>query len=175
MEGKSRASWWLVGLLGAIVLILLACIVAAFVGGLVAWFVAKEEWRTPPYSYAPQQPTVMPAVPEMPRIPEIPFGMMSGAAVIDKVVPGSPAEQAGLQRGDVILAVNGEEIGPNNDLREALNRYRPGDTVSLEIRRWRTGQTETVQVHLGSHPDDPRRAYLGIEYHTMPFMGSPGD
>ena len=171
MERKCQVSWWLVGILGAIVVILLACIVAAFAGGLTAWLVVRKEWRTLQYNYAPPRPYVMPTAPSR---PEVPFGIVGGA-VVDSVTPNSPAEEAGLQRGDVILTIDGQEIGLTNDLRETLSRYQPGDTVSLEVRRWRTGQTETVRVRLGSHPNDPNRPYLGIEYRTVPSIGSPGD
>ena len=171
MEGRSRASWWLVGILAAIVVVLLACTVATFAGGLAAWLVARQEWRSVRNDCVPRHSW---AVPDLPRMPEVPFEMMGGA-IVDNVRPGSPAEQAGLQRGDTIVAIDGRAIGLGDDLRELLSRYRPGDTIGIEIRRWRTGQAETVPVRLDSHPDDPNRPYLGIAYRTMPFMGGPGD
>ncbi len=63
------------------------------------------------------------------------------------VVPGSPADKAGLMGNDIILAVNGTKIDENNTLASLISNYNPGDTVTLRI--YHKGQEENVKVTLG--------------------------
>ncbi|MBN1224270.1 MAG: Do family serine endopeptidase [Candidatus Aminicenantes bacterium] len=56
-------------------------------------------------------------------------------AVINEVTPGSPAEKAGLQTYDVIIAVNGEPIKDNNDVRFKIAETEPGTEVELKVIR----------------------------------------
>lgn len=57
----------------------------------------------------------------------------TGGAVITKVAKGSPAEQAGLEIGDVVIAVNGGEIAAAEQLRNAIGLLRVGSEVTLTI------------------------------------------
>ena len=52
-----------------------------------------------------------------------------------QVRPGSPAELAGLQAGDVIIALAGQAIGNRADLEKLMARLRPGAEVPLEYVR----------------------------------------
>lgn len=81
------------------------------------------------------------------------FGLsdQSGVIVVE-VEPGSPAADAGLQREDVITALDSTEIEGSGDLLGALRGYRPGDTVTLTILRSGSGAEETVEVELGERP-----------------------
>jgi membrane-associated protease RseP (regulator of RpoE activity) len=56
-------------------------------------------------------------------------------ALVRAVAPGSPAEAAGLQAGDVIQQVNGEPVDAGRDLREVVQALAPGDEVSLSVMR----------------------------------------
>jgi serine protease DegQ len=69
----------------------------------------------------------------------------SGALVL-QVVPGSAASKAGLQPGDVIVALDGRTIRSVEDLLAALRPHRPGDLVHLTV--WRTGRKLDVPVRL---------------------------
>ncbi len=51
------------------------------------------------------------------------------------VVPGSPADKAGLRENDIILAVNGEAVTQDRGLAKALAAYKPSDTVRLNVFR----------------------------------------
>lgn len=62
------------------------------------------------------------------------------------VVPGSPAEKAGLRVDDVILEVDSEKIDENTALQSVVRRHKPGDTLKLKV--WRAGSTFDVNVKL---------------------------
>ena len=53
--------------------------------------------------------------------------------VLDYVAPGSPASKAGLGQHDIILKVDGEPIGSQDELREAIQAHKPGDKVTLVV------------------------------------------
>lgn len=60
----------------------------------------------------------------------------------------SPAETAGLLAGDVIVAVNGEEVSAKNALADMIAEYVPGDTVTLTVSR--DGNDLRLPVTLGT-------------------------
>jgi S1-C subfamily serine protease len=73
--------------------------------------------------------------------------------VVVVVSPNSPAEQAGLQAGDVITKVDGKQISDQNPLANLLIfSHKPGDTVTLTIER--NGTEQTVTVTLGERPSN---------------------
>jgi S1-C subfamily serine protease len=51
------------------------------------------------------------------------------------VSPGSAAEKAGLKENDIILEFNGDKITSDNSLSKIIQKYNPGDKVSLKILR----------------------------------------
>jgi predicted metalloprotease with PDZ domain len=57
----------------------------------------------------------------------------------------SAAERAGMQQGDVLLSIGGTSVGRNN-WRAALNRYRPGDRVPVQVQRFRTTISLTIEI-----------------------------
>lgn len=69
---------------------------------------------------------------------------------ITAVEDGTPAADAGLQAGDIIVAVNGQALTDETSLLELLFNYRPGDTVTLGIVR--NGETISVDLVLGTRP-----------------------
>ena len=73
-----------------------------------------------------------------------------GSATSPAVVPGSPADQAGIREGDIITKVNDQAIDGDHPLDATLSLYAPGDTVTLTILR--DGQTTTVQLQLDGRP-----------------------
>jgi putative serine protease PepD len=73
-----------------------------------------------------------------------------GAARLVGVVEDSPANRAGLQSGDEVTKVDGNEIETGDDLRAAIDAKKPGDKITLTIER--AGDERTVQVTLGQRP-----------------------
>jgi serine protease Do len=71
-------------------------------------------------------------------------------ALVQNVASGSPADQAGVQQGDVITAANGQAVTGEDDLLVALAHSKPGQTLTLTLNR--NGSTLTVHVHLGELP-----------------------
>jgi Do/DeqQ family serine protease len=64
------------------------------------------------------------------------FGMQQQrGAVVAQVTPGSAAETAGLQPGDVIVSLNGRQLGGSGDLRNAIGMLRVGTRVRLDVLR----------------------------------------
>ena len=61
--------------------------------------------------------------------------LVAGDANEPAVVPGSPAEKAGLKANDIILEFNGEKIEASNTLAAILGKYKVGDRVTLKVRR----------------------------------------
>ena len=91
---------------------------------------------------------------------------------IRQVVPGGPADDAGLEAGDIITAVNGETVESVDDVRAALENKNPGDRVTFSVRR--DNQEEEIDVTLGARagvmqipsqaaPGRRMQAYLGVE------------
>lgn len=76
----------------------------------------------------------------------VPAGVQG--AVIFNVVPNSPAAQAGLRAGDVVVAADGKAVTGKDDIRAAIQAHRPGETLTLEVVR--DGRTVTVTATLGS-------------------------
>jgi serine protease Do len=59
----------------------------------------------------------------------------SGGAGIESVMSKSPAEKAGLRRGDIVIRVGDKEVKNLNELRETIFAYEPGDEVTLKVMR----------------------------------------
>lgn len=68
------------------------------------------------------------------------------------VIPGSPAEKAGLKEKDILLAINGEVISPTSTVTMLLQKYAPGDTLSLKIAR--DNKEQVIQVTLEERKPD---------------------
>jgi serine protease Do len=99
-------------------------------------------------------------------------GELVTGAVIVEVTAGSPAEQAGLQAGDIITAVDGQPVDAENDLASRITAHQPGDTVSLTVER--SGEeARDVSVTLGAQAEDENAAYLGVRY-TSSLPGTQG-
>jgi len=68
-------------------------------------------------------------------------------SLVSSVLPGDPADKAGVKTGDVISEVNGEEIEDSNGLLRKIAALRPGEKAELTVIR--KGDKLTVSVNLG--------------------------
>jgi S1-C subfamily serine protease len=66
------------------------------------------------------------------------------------VTPGSPAAQSGIQPGDTITAINGTPIATTDAFIATIDKYKPGQQVTVSIKR--SGQSKQVKVTLGNRP-----------------------
>ena len=71
-------------------------------------------------------------------------------AVVQRVIPGGPADEAGLRTGDRILSVGDRSVKQSADVASAIVAQQPGDEVSLRIRR--ASGERAVKVRLGTRP-----------------------
>ncbi len=75
------------------------------------------------------------------------FGVVDGDGVlVTEVFEDSPAEEAGLKAGDVIVAANNGPVTDTDDLRDILSDFEGGDTVTIEYMRRGDRQTVSVEV-----------------------------
>jgi membrane-associated protease RseP (regulator of RpoE activity) len=95
------------------------------------------------------------------------FRAPSGIVVIELLENG-PIEQAGLQRWDVIFAVNGTRIGTPNDLDEYMANVAPGDQLVLSTSRG------DVPVIAASHPEKPGKAIIGFVSYMLYYPSRLG-
>jgi serine protease Do len=112
----------------------------------------------------------------------------TNGVLVASVEPGSPAEKAGLQAGDVILSFDGKPVQNANELPRIVAATKPGTGVALEV--WRGGAKRQIKATLAEFPSDniaqqqspegrkssnklglvvrelapPQRKALGIEY-----------
>jgi serine protease Do len=81
------------------------------------------------------------------------FGLKKPAgALVGSVDKDSPAAKAGLEPGDVILAINGKEISASSELPAIVSAMTPGAQARLQV--WRKGGTRDVDVQVGKFSDD---------------------
>ena len=64
--------------------------------------------------------------------------------MVKALEPDSPASRAGLQEGDIILAIGNKKIASVQDYGSVKKTYAAGDTLKAQI--WRNGKTETVRI-----------------------------
>ncbi len=63
------------------------------------------------------------------------LGGRKSPAYIDRIVPGSPAAQAGLKTDDLVLSIDGQVVRDGGDYRRIVETLRPGSEVVLEVKR----------------------------------------
>jgi S1-C subfamily serine protease len=85
------------------------------------------------------------------------LGLASGerpatpGALVGTVNPGTPAAEAGIKTGDLIVGFDGKKIRNPSELSLAVLTKQPGDEVKVELKR--DGSTKTVTVKLGRRPN----------------------
>ena len=72
--------------------------------------------------------------------------------LVNSVVPGYPAEKAGIKSGDIIIEFNGKAIETNYQLLGQIIRHKPGDNIKVKINR--AGENIEFEITLGSSPQE---------------------
>ncbi len=75
------------------------------------------------------------------------------------VISDSPASGV-LEKGDVIVAINGTAIKTLEDFENFINTTRPNQTIAITVLR--NGEEKTVKLKLGAREDNPERPFIGI-------------
>lgn len=107
--------------------------------------------------------------------------------VVGDVTPNSPAQEGGVQRGDIILQVNGKPVTDSNQLRMSISMMQPGTDVRLQVMR--NGSEKDLSLKLKEMPtetaktesngdDESTKALQGVEVenltpHTAEQLGLP--
>ena len=95
--------------------------------------------------YGPASETLIDAL-DLPR----------GAALIASVDPGTAAEKAGIEPGDAVVAINGQELTNYLELTEKIRGMQPGDKVNITINR--EGDTKNLVVTLDTDGSESSEA-----------------
>jgi regulator of sigma E protease len=103
------------------------------------------------------------------------LGVVPATALVSEVMPDTPAQRAGLRRGDLILAVDGEPVGSFFSFAETVRTSR-GRTLELTIARAGEPQTLRVTPELASMDTglgiDEERYRVGIAAQSASLMGA---
>lgn len=100
----------------------------------------------------------------------------TGARVVKKVVPNSPAEGAGIRPGDILVSMNGTKLAKGNEdaIMKAKKDMKPGQTVTYVISS--NGLDKKVEMTLAPMPADVMAAYIGqhmLEHANMQVASAP--
>lgn len=118
--------------------------------------IPKFEGEQIPFPQLPED--IMPFMHQFPLLPE----GVKQAVVINSVTLESPADEAGLESGDVITAINGEEISDIESFVKSVRDSEPGDEITLTVYRNREEEPFEVDVVLSEDPEQEGQAYLGV-------------
>ena len=78
--------------------------------------------------------------------------------VVLHVIDGSPADDAGLQQGDIFVSIDGATVDGVKDVAQAVKDAGPGDVLALEVQR--DGSAQSLSATIGEHPWKTQRASL---------------
>lgn len=73
-------------------------------------------------------------------------------ALVSGIKAASPSDKGGIKKGDIITAIDGQDIDQDNTLFAVLSKHKVGDKVKLSILR--NGNKQTAEVTLGQRPDN---------------------
>lgn len=81
------------------------------------------------------------------------YNMPAGAFVTD-VDPGQAADKAGIQKGDIIVKLDGQKVSDKSDLADKLSYYAAGETITVTVARADNGEykEQDLEITLGSRP-----------------------
>jgi membrane-associated protease RseP (regulator of RpoE activity) len=164
--------------LGALSVCLILVVAGALVGGMAAYFAARS--AAGGVATAPRPEVPVPETPEegwqwpgpglgpqaMPR----PVWGSLNPVLVTEVIEDSPAEESGIEVGDIILGIDSQALNGEHDLAEIIREHDAGDDVELTILRG-SDDTEILQleVTLGENRNEEGKlvTYLGLWYRYL--------
>jgi membrane-associated protease RseP (regulator of RpoE activity) len=186
--GSKLKKWYVIlgMVLGGLAVCFLLLLAGGLAGGAVGFLAAQrghavglpELWQEirPQIRQPEEAPRVVPQVPMPWQMPpgtlEPTSGQLRGALIVE-VDSGGPAEQGGMETGDIVIAVDDKAMDEDTDLASLVGSYEPGDRVSIAVVR-HDGDTELVelQVTLGSGTNEQGEevAHLGVRFRSLSSM-----
>lgn len=73
--------------------------------------------------------------------------------IVRQIEPDTPAAEAGIEEGDIIIGINGQTIDDENPLINELFKYQVGDTIEVEVYRPSAGERLTLELTLAVRPN----------------------
>ena len=95
-----------------------------------------------------------------------------GGAIIANVAENSPAAEAGLKVGDIVIGIEGKKVSDYRTIDQIVSRSR-GETIPVRV--WSGGKTRVVQVSVTEFPDSPWTTLVLPPLHTRTGIVSPRD
>ena len=185
MSSKLKKWYVILGLTLAGLAVCMLLLVAGGLAGGVAAYVATQRggvfglpgpWQQiqPETPWSEEEPELSPQVPETWQTPpgmmlEQLSGQLWGAVVVE-VDSDGPAGQAGLEAGDIIVAVNNKAMDQERDLRALIGSHEPGDEVTVTIvRPGDDPELLNLEVALdsGTNEEGEEVARLGLEFRSV--------
>jgi serine protease Do len=101
------------------------------------------------------------------------LGKEAKGALVADLVPGGPAQKAGLLPGDVVLSLNGHSVGSSTELTRLVAQSQNGDIMHVTVLR--DGKTHVVDVRSGVRPSEAQlaRQENGQDDQAGPDAGGP--
>jgi len=84
------------------------------------------------------------------------YNFKGSGVLLSDVTDGSPADRAGLRRGDIVTSYRGRPVSSSTELTERVRADKSGDRAAFTV--WRDGKPMTVTVTLGSRADMPEES-----------------
>ncbi len=185
MSNKLKKWYVILGLtLAGLAMCSLLLMAGGLAGGVAGYLAAHRggvldlhgPWQQvqPQVPQGEEPPNANPQVPQPLQIPPqmllgAPSGQLQGAVVME-VDEGGPAEEAGLEIGDVVIAVDNKAMGEERDLAALIGSHEPGDEVVVTIvRPGDDPELMNLDVTLdqGANAEGEEVAHLGITYRTV--------
>lgn len=108
------------------------------------------------------------------RTAEFSRGQQKSGAIVNNIVPGSPAQRYGLRTDDIILQINGQPVANSTEATRLIGTFKPGQQVSFLIDRAETVQTVGLQVGERPSKKELERARSGGSVVVTPGPTRPG-
>jgi serine protease Do len=101
------------------------------------------------------------------------YGFTNGGVLVSTVTPGGPAAKAGIQNGDIIVAIDGNNIKDGDELVAIISARKPGSTVKLTYLR--DGKRETATVGIADRAKLFANADKADDDSTTPDQSQAGE